>query len=387
MKDNERTEDIRQGLDARIACLRLQLTQTLTPLLRKEAQILMRLHSAALEEKDLASEANLLQNLDRLHDQFIKHWRKVYKDPLFHSFLPADMIEFQRNLTGMLLHDYVGESYNPTKWVSNRVRTIRQMKAPMKHASSDDMMLAQDSDSSDAHESHRSEAYGSDDSEAPGSDCSESHGRGRSESDGSGNDWRGGYNDGIAFPLKEMTLNVPLAHVEERLCFAESKEKEELSSAGYVADLLDRTDWKKLAQTLLNDRELASDLFSQEPMVEGYYDDKTSRKVLEGIKKIERKYFVDLSSPSEYTISKHATDLSARYSSSSSSCASLPRPEAENLTDVSKKDRVRSVISAIAGGIKGRGTASPKGNPRASPTSTNASGLDEKAVLINLDGI
>lgn len=347
MRDNE---DIRCKIHCRILCLRLQLNQTLTPLLRKETKLVMDLHYAALEERDLAAEKNLLRNLNRLHKQLIKHWCKVYKHPLYHSFLLADMIQFQTELTGMLLHDYVDESYSPTMWVSKRADTVKQKNAAVNHTSSNDLIQTCHSDGSD--------------------------------SDSDGDDWRGSYHDGVVFPLEEMTLNI--AHAEERLLFAGSEQQERPSSAGYVAELIRRTDWKKLAETLLNDRELAGELVLQ-PMIDSCLDDKKSRKVLDGIKKIERKYFADLSSPTIYTISKHAMDLSVTYPSSSCRRASLPLVGPERPTDGSRKNRARNVFSAIAGGVKGRGPSSPKGDARASLTSADTSRLDEKALLVDLE--
>lgn len=355
MRDNE---EIRSTIDCRILCLRLQLTQTLTPLLRKETKLVMDVHSAALEEHDLAAEKDLLRNLTRIHDQLIDHWCKVYKHPLYHSFLLTDMIQFQTELTGMLLHDYLGESYSPTTWLFNRVEALRQKNAAVERKSPDHLTQTPDSDGSEADAS------------------------GGSEADGDSNDWRGSYHDGVVFPLEEMTLNV--AHAEERLLFVGSEQQEGLSGAGYVTELIRRTDWKKLAETLLNDRELAGQL-SLLPMIDSCLDDKKSRKVLDGIKKIEHKYFADLSSPTTYTISKHAMDLSATYPSSSCGRASFPLVGPGSPTDVSRKNRARNVFSAIAGGVKGRGPSSPKGNARASVTSADTSRIDEKALLVDLE--
>ncbi|KAG8165394.1 hypothetical protein KVR01_005669 [Diaporthe batatas] len=389
MKHRQRNKDVRHVIGARMACLRLQLTQSLTPLLRKETRLLLEMHSVALEEQDLASEVNILKNLDRLHKQLVQHWCKVYKNPLCHSFLLADMIQCQTHLAEMLLHDYVGESYSPTEWASNRAETIRQKKAAERYTSSDDLTQAHDSDSdsSDAHDSGGSEVHESKSSDAHDSDGPEAHDADSSEPDADNEDLKGDYHDGIVFPLNELALNV--AHAEERLFSAEAEQLRMRSGAGYVTELIRRTDWKKLAETLLNDRELAGDLFSEEPMLNDCFDNKTSKKVLDGINKVERKYFVELSSPSKYTISKHAMDLSARYSPNSPNCASLPLSGTEKPTDVSRKDRARGVLGAIAGGIKGLGTAGPQGNSRASsgPTSTNDSKLDERALLMNLEDI
>lgn len=356
MDAKEPASEKREIIHIRMLCLRLQLTQTLTPLLRKETQQLLDLHSAALQE-DLAIEVNLLKNLSRLHKQLKEHWCKVYKNHLRHSFLLVNMLQFQSHLTGLLLHDYAGESYSPTEWVTLRATTVRQKNAAMRFRSSE---LAQ--------------AHDSDDVEAHDSDSS--------DQEGDNNDWEESYHDGIVLPLEEMTLNV--AHAEERLFSAES-EQQGLSGAGYVTELIRRTDWKKLGETLLNDRELARVLFSKKSIVEDCFDDKTSRKVFDGIKRVEQKYFVHLISPATYTISKHAMDLSARCPSSSSTCESLPLREAGGSSDVSTKDRARRVFSAIAGGIKGLGTVIPKGNPQTSHSSSNASGRDEKALLVDLE--
>lgn len=357
MPDNE---ELRSIIQYRILCLTIQLTQSLTPLLRKEMKLVIDLHSAALEEPDLAAERNVVRNLKRVHKQLRKHWCKVYKDPIHHSFLLSDMGIFQMELTGMLLHDYVGKSYSPTSWVSDRAETVRKKNAAVQHTSSDDSIQTRDSGGSAAHKNDRS------------------------DSDSDSNNWRQGYHDGIVFPLEEMTLDV--AHAEERLLFAGTEQQERVSGVGYVTELIRRTDWKKLAETLLHDRQLVRDL-SLQPMIELFFDDKKSRKVLDGIKRIEHKYFVVLSSPTTYTISKRAMELSARHSSNSCICASLPLAGSAHprATDLSGKDRARGVFSAITGGFKALGRASPKENPRASLISTGTSGLDEKARLVDLE--
>lgn len=353
MKENRRTRRAGVVAQSRIACLNLQLTERLTPLLRKETQHVIEMHSAALQRPNLAAEVNTVKSLDRLHNQLTEHWCKVYKDPLCHSFLKADMAEFQLLLTGMLLQDYAGLPYSATSWATRRARTVRKYRAAIKYSSSDNLAQACDSDSSGA--------------------------------DDDSNDLREAYYDGTVFPLEELTLNI--AHAEDRLCFAGSEVQEVCSGAGYVTELIRRADWKKLAEILLNDRELARDLFSQLPIIPDCFNNKTHRKVIDGIKKIEHKYFVDLSSPSTYTISKHAQSLSARCSCSNSSHASLPLSEAENATDTFRKDRIQRIVNVIAGGIKRLGIASPERYPNASLTSTNTSGLDEKVLLVDSENV
>ncbi|KUI68641.1 hypothetical protein VM1G_03671 [Cytospora mali] len=125
------------------------------------------------------------------------------------------------------------------------------------------------------------------------------------------------YHDGIVYPLEEMTLN--RSHVEDRICLAAADHEQQQPPGGYIRRLIRQCDWQKLAQTLLNDRELALDLFAFQSLIPGCFDDNVRARVLQKMKSIECKYFTDLTlgNSAGFAISKHAMNLSARRASGS----------------------------------------------------------------------
>ncbi|KUI55955.1 hypothetical protein VP1G_10785 [Cytospora mali] len=122
---------------------------------------------------------------------------------------------------------------------------------------------------------------------------------------------------------------------------------------GCIQHCIGQCDWQKLAQTLLNDRELALDLFEFQSLIPGCFDENVRARVLQNMKSIEHKYFTDLANSAGFAISKHAMSLSARRASGSPNHKSSLELEPEEFsTIVSRKSHAKSIFNTIADGIK-----------------------------------
>lgn len=259
-----RAENARSAIRLRITCLSLQLEKgCLTPSLRKEMSHVIKLHSEALERPDLITDRNVAKALDLLNDCIEDHWSRVYRSYTDHSYLLGDIGQYQIFLTAILLAEYTGVPYSSHDlgdWLGHRAGIVEQHRAGV------------------------------------GDKTVEST-----------------YQDGIVFPLEELALD--LYHVEDRICLAAADEKQLQPLGRHIRRLVGQCDWQKLAGTLLKDRELARDLFVFQPLLPGCFDDNVRARVLQGIERIEHKYFTDLAGPVKFTVSKHAMNLSARRAS------------------------------------------------------------------------
>lgn len=266
---------VRATLETRSAHWTIQLErEKLTPLLRKEMKDGIKAVSKALRVPRFCASVSLMERLDKQQIHIREHWCKVYKSPEVRSVLLVYISQYEVFFTGMLYEDYMLQPVNPLEallpgnhWFS-RVANLVQQHRQVDHDSKSD----------------EEEEYQSD----------------------------------VLFPLEEMNLGSLAHHAENRLCAAAAARQTGAKCTGaYVSQLINACDWRTLAETLTYDRQLVTDLCSEAPV---YFNWKwlvlLLPKMLGKIDDIQRTYYTNLSSPTNYTISEHAADLSARHSSS-----------------------------------------------------------------------
>ncbi|ROW10557.1 hypothetical protein VMCG_01937 [Cytospora schulzeri] len=258
-------QQVRSILEQRVAGYQLLLYDNPTPLFNKELLNAIKLHEEALQRPDpstFAEEKLVLEQLMLLHNVdkgIMEHWKELHKSPNFRTALLAAMFGYQNFFTLKLLLDYAGKSQNVTDlWLSNRLKTI------------------------DAYYSVAD----------------------KSKTDKTETDIES-YKQSVTKPLKELMLNQ--VHVEKRIKIAAAS-----NPTGDIYPLIDQCNWPNLAAMLISDRELAEALFSGKPLDPQLYNDDVSKVVLQNMDRVKSKYFTDLSTPSTYTLSKHAKELSAK---------------------------------------------------------------------------
>lgn len=246
--------------EQRVAGYQLLLWDNLTPLFNKQLLNAIRLHEKALQRPDPSTPAERklvfeqLFLLDDVDKELTDHWNELHKSLRFRTAVLATLFGYQKFFTVELLLDYAGKSQDANDiWLPNCLETM---------------------------DSHYSAAD-------------------KSETDF---DF---YKHFVTKALKELMLNQEF--VEKRLRIAAAN-----NPIGDIYSLIDKCDWLSLAAMLIGDRELAKALFGGRPLDPRLYNDDVLKMVLREIDKIKSKYFTDLSSPSIYTISKHAKNLSPK---------------------------------------------------------------------------
>lgn len=325
MEDSD--EQARSLVRHRITALQIQerFVTGLTPLLLKEIRHAIEIHSGAIEQPDLTTNTRLLRELDIAHDQVSEHWCRFHDNYMTSSSLLAYIGLHQRFLTHFLVDEYTStpalrdaKSANVHDWACDMARLIR------------------------AHST--------------------------AESDSNDTDLE--YERSIVSPLDEMDLDQ--AHVEEKILALAAVQRAQ--SCNFVRSLIRQCDWQKLAQVLLNDRELAIDLFEPRPVFDGAFDEKTRSVVVESIDNTADKYFTELCSPTKYTLSKHAIAASAKHGPSHSS----DHP----ITLCGGKDEIRkSNHDVVADGFGGLGTGLNLG--LGSHSASSRLSRDEKSRLMS----
>lgn len=240
----------------------LQLDYT-TPLFRSELLYAMKLHQEVLDRPDptVAEQHHVIKQLvelDKTDSNITDHWQELHKSVNFRSALFATILGYQEYLTAQLLHEYAGfpipdsltEGWH--QWLADRGKEIE------KH------------DNAAVDEGERERRI---------------------------------YRQTIVVPLKEMMLNQK--HVEEKIKTAT------VSRAGYAQHLVDARDWPKLANMLVNDRELALTMFDQKPLYENVFNDAKRKLVLRKLDEIQHKYFEELTDSNTYAISKYAKEVTS----------------------------------------------------------------------------
>lgn len=278
--------------------------ESLTPLLKQLLQQSSEFHSQALKLPVIHK--HLMRELNTFHHIVEEHWGKVHNSLARHAQLIAHMLMFMAVLSSALVRDYcralAREEAEDGEYVAeSHVKLIKQ------HRES-----GRDSNSEDSEQS---------------------------------------YQDLVVAPVEELMLDHE--HVENRfMAAAETCNMPKGSIPGTVHYFIKRCDWPGLANTLVRDRELALailDAGKQSSTMLGLFPKDDAIKVVQGISDIRDKYFTDLSSPTDFTLSKHAKKQSPPSSSDQTSAS-----ETRTVGQYLKPDRsawasARSIADSIKG--------------------------------------
>lgn len=326
MEDHSNAQQVRMVIKQRVDTYNVLFLDLMTPLLKKEVQNAVKVHTEFLNlPTPLASERShmldQLGNLDTLHDRLTEHWAKVHGDLALRSSLLTNIALFQVFLSEKLLQDYTGKSFEPTPWALNQASLVELRS-----------IGAADSGRIDA-----------------------------------------AYDRHIEFPLQEMLLDP--SHVADKLRVLTRQPKH---PGGDIQRLIDECDWPSLANTLVNDRALAAELFQQTPIDPDAFDANTSKKVLRRMDEITAKYFTELTSPSKYTLSRLAIQRAAKRSSGAADTMS---PDVVSYAEEpSFVAGAKGIYGRLASGL---GLSGMSSNLRSLAHNSSSTSLDEKARLID----
>ncbi|KAG8166914.1 hypothetical protein KVR01_002603 [Diaporthe batatas] len=340
-------------LEARIALWKIQLQQErLTPLLQKEMNSAIELMAKEIRKPRLSADIDLVEKLDSMHNDIYEHWSKVFKDPSDRSLLLVNINRYEVVLVGMLYEDYTLQSVSPFEPLLPGDPWFSDVSSHVQHH--------------------------------------------RQPKDGSTSDNDKYYQENVLFPLEEMNLGSLVSHAENRLCAtAAARQAGAKGTGAYVARLIQECDWERLAETLIYDRQIYNNLCghntlclnrewleSRRPTILGRMDD------------LQRMYYTNISSPTNYTISKHAMDLLARHSTGAPlrvphSRVSKPQIHTSPIT------KIKGRLQLLADGLNMRfrkDTATSSANPEEKShllfqsqkgTATSSIVSDEKPFLLD----
>lgn len=256
-------QEIRLILSSRVTGYQLLLLDYVTPLLRKELQDATKQHEEMLQKPDPTTPSEerdalrQLGHLDSLDDQLSKHWEELHQGLVYRTALFANIMAYQGFLSTTILLDYTGRSLREAgldSWALGRTEML------------------------DIHEK----------------------GVGESQKDIKL------YQQMVATPIRE--LMVDQGHVERRIRIAAA----EPYPTGEIYRLVDECDWSTLAVMLVRDRELATTVYGEKPLDRNSYNENVAKTVFLKMDEIRDRYFIEISSPSTYTTSKHAQERTAR---------------------------------------------------------------------------
>lgn len=277
--------------------------EPLTPLLKQLLQQSSEFHSQALKLPVIHK--HLMRELNNFHHIVEEHWAKVHNSFARHAQLITHMLMFMAALSSALIHEYcrapAQEEHGDAEYVAEKfVKLIKQ------HRES-----GRDSDGEDSEQS---------------------------------------YQHLVGSPIEELMLD--LEHAENRFMTAAETCNPRSSTPGTIHYFISRCNWPSLANILVKDRELVFAIIEarkQSPTMLGLFPKEDAVKVVQGISDIRDEYFTDLSSPTDFTLSKHAKKQSPPSSSNQSS-ATQPGTVGQYL----KPDRSAwASARSIAGSIKG----------------------------------
>ncbi|ROV90219.1 hypothetical protein VMCG_10250 [Cytospora schulzeri] len=325
MDDHANAEPVRGVIYQRIARYQILFFDCMTPLLKKELNNAISVHSDVLQLPQLKSgDLNRIlyqiADLDTLDDRLMDHWTKVHGNLVSRAALLLDICLFQMFLTAKLLEDYMGKSYNAVPWVLGQANVVEQHSAG----------TANDGSKTAAYQVH------------------------------------------IIYPVEELSLN--RIHVENKLKAAAARQQH---PGGDIQRLIDQCDWPNLATALINDRELAAELFQQTPLNPECFNANTGKKVLLRIDEVTAKYFTQLTSSSIYTLSKQAIHRSARRGSSTTD------PTTPDILRYKEEPALvagaKSLYDRLANGLRLGGTSTKL---RSLAHTASSASLDEKSRLM-----
>lgn len=267
------TQEIRSDLSVRITSYKLLLLDYETPLFHNELLDAIKLHEEALQrpEPTPAERGRVVDQLgvlDKMNDRLDKHWRELQKSMNARVTLLANIATYQRYLGLLLLLDYIGKHAGEYQdWAATLVRHIDNVTGGIGSVDEDFRL----------------------------------------------------YQQTIVCPIREMMLD--REHVERRLRAAA---RGSTHPAGEFHRMIDECDWPSLALALVNDRKLAATLFGAKQLNEGFWKPETGKLALEKIDSMRDKYFTELSTPTKYTLSRRARDLSLKKAARDARRSSSP---------------------------------------------------------------
>lgn len=299
------------NLEARIALWKVQLQQErLTPLLQKEMQSAIGVMTRKMQKPQFSRDADLVQRLERLHNNITEHWCKVFKNPADRSLLLVNINHYEVFFVGMLYEDYMLQPVNPLEpllpgnhWFSNLSSQVQHHRQP------------KDDSTSNSDEE---------------------------------------YQENILFPLEEMNLGPLVSHAENRLCTAAAARQAGAKGTGaYVSRLIQGCEWEGLAETLIYDAQLFNNLCSHNTMhVNREWLETLRPKILQRIYDLQRTYYTNISSPTNYTISKHAMDLLARNSAGGPRLVTPSEiPKSQTQIHTSPISKIKGRLQLLADGL------------------------------------
>lgn len=284
-------------------CYQLLLLEYQTPLFQNELLDAIKLHEEAIQRPDptpaererVLDQLGLLDNMD---DRLRKHWKELQKDMSSRTILLASIADYQRLLGAWLMLDYSGKHAGKCyEWASGLVKVIDDVGS----------------------------------------------GVGRI-----GEDFRR-YQELVVRPLKEMMLSQQ--RVERRLRAGSTGSNH---PAGGIHRLIDQCDWPNLAVAVVDDRQLAVTLFGAKQLNKDIWSAQFGRSVLQKIDDTRDKYFAEMSTPTNYTLSKRARELSAKKAARAArhSSSSPPSPASVRSTeDSSAVAASKSAYSKVVSGL------------------------------------
>lgn len=277
--------------------------ESLTPLLKQLLQQSSEFHSQALKLPVI--QKHLMRELNNFHHIVEEHWAKVHNSFARHAQLITHMLMFMAALSSALIHEYcrapAQEEHGDAEYVAEKfVKLIKQHRE-----------FGRDSDGEDSEQT---------------------------------------YQHLVDSPIEELMLD--LEHAENRFMAAAEIKKPRGSTPGTIHYFIKRCDWPSLAKMLVRDRELALailDAGKQSPTMLGFFPKDDAIKVVQGISDIRDNYFTDLSSPTDFSLSKHA-----KKQSHPSSSDQTPASETRTVGQYLKPDRsawasARSIADSIKG--------------------------------------
>lgn len=273
-----------------------------TPLLKFLIGQCSSFHSGALKLPQVRRK--LMKQLDNFHALVMEHWGDINGNLEDYAQLTANMTIFLMILASQLANDYSGtpssSDADDTPWEHNRVELIRQHR---------DSGSESDSESSDEEL----------------------------------------YQDTVVKPVEELMLD--LEHVENRL-IAAAEAREEPGSPVSIHHYIEQCDWPSVANSLVRDRELTLAILKADKELSTRpksFDGDSATKVLQGIGDIRVKYFADLSSPTDFTLSKYAQKQSTP--STEKTLPAQPKTIGKHLklAKTTAWTSARSIVDAIKG--------------------------------------
>lgn len=297
------TEEVRAELSKRIAGYRFLLVEYHTPLFRNELLDAIKMNEEALKSPDPTPAErervfDQLGVLDKMDDRLQKHWGELQKSMSSRTVLLANISNFQRYLGAWLILDYAGKHAGKRyPWASDLVKRIDEVGSGVSSFDQDFKRHQQT----------------------------------------------------FVRPLKEMMLNQD--HVERRVRAAAAGSTH---PTGEIHLLIDQCDWQNLAASVVNDRELAVALFDATPIIPECWSAEFGKSVMLLIDGIRDKYFTELSTPTEYTLSKRARDLSAKKTARADRQSSSTPPSPDSVGNAEESSAVaaaKSVYNKVVSGL------------------------------------